>query len=116
MISAKGILELSEAILHLTPFAPAAAVVGAAADLFPDDKPDDRAWKVKKIPEWKKLCRDLMDLPMSDISRRRTLSNRIDHDFFVQYGERAKGRYVEKLHADIVFAVKAELASTIQEA
>ena len=91
-------------------------IVGAVGGLIdPGDEENEQAWMRKQIPIWKKLCAELMDIPMSDHSRRETLVNRVDADWFTHYGQRAKKRLLEKLHADILFAVTAEMAATVPE-
>ncbi len=112
-ISLKSVLELSGAILKLTPAAPIGAAVDLGADLFPDDKPDERAWKVKMIPEWKKLAVGLMEIPMQDEVRGRVLKDKMKADFFTKYGEFPKDRFIDRLSSDVVIAVKAEMAATM---
>lgn len=111
----KKVVELSAAILKLTPLAPVGVAVDLGADLFPDDSPDDRAWKIKKIPEWKKLCAGLMNIPMSDEIRGATLKGRMAADFYAQFGELPRDQDLETWHREIVLVVKAELAATIPE-
>lgn len=96
--------------------AAAGPIVGAFGALFGgDDDNDEHDWKVKQIPGWKRLCAELMGLPMQRDVKRETLINRIDADWFTHYGERAKRRDLEKLHSDIVFAVTAETAAAVPE-
>lgn len=109
----KRVLEFSGAILSLTPLAPVGVALDKGSKLFPDDKPDVRAWKVKMIAEWKKLCRDLMPIPMAHDRKGIVLRGKIWADWFSRFGEAPKQSWVEKLSAEIVMAVKAEMAATI---
>lgn len=93
-----------------------AAVAGGVGTLLGGgDDQKEHEWKVKQIPAWMTLCRELMDIPMANERKRETLINRIDADWFKHYGRRAKRRDLEKLHSDILFAVTAEIASTIPD-
>jgi len=113
----KKVLKLSQMILGLTALAPVGAAVGAAGDLIPDDDDDDdeQAWIVKTIPSWKLLCRGLMDIPMEDSRRGLVLQGRLWSDWFSHYGKPPKHSWIEKLSAEVVMAVKAEMASTISQ-
>lgn len=109
----KKVVELSAAILKLTPAAPIGVAVGLGAELFPDDDPTERAWKVKHIPEWKKLARGLMDIPMTDERRGLTLKGKMSADFFNFYGEIPKEKDIDTWHREIVMVMKAEIAATL---
>lgn len=112
----KNVLKLSQMILNLTPLAPIGAAVGAGAELIPDDDddgPSERAWKVKKIAEWKTLARELMPIPMADERRGEVLRGKMWADWHGHYGEPPKQSWLEKMSAEVVMAVKAEIAATI---
>jgi len=73
-----------------------------------DDK--EQEWKVFMIQEWMLLVKKLMDIPMHNEVRASTLKNKLRSDFFQHYGEMPKDRWIDKLHSDLVIAVKGDLA------
>lgn len=117
-ISVKDILKISGMVMAtgLTGGAAAgiAPIVRAAAGVLPggDDEDDDeeRKWKVGRIQEWMAITRRLMDQPMRNEVRANTLKNKLRSDFFQHYGDAPKDRWVDKLHSDIVMAVKGDMA------
>lgn len=109
----KKVIEFSGAILKLTPLAPVGVAVGMGAELFPEDKPNEKLWKVKMIADWKRLCRDLMDIPMADDRKGVVLRGKMWADWFSAFGEAPKQSWIEKLSAEVVMAVHAEMAATI---
>ena len=87
MPSPKDILKLSGAILGFTPLAPFAAIPSGIAKLLPDDDDEirdrkERNWKVKHIPEWKAMCRALMDIPMAPERKAKALEGKIWSEWF----------------------------------
>lgn len=75
-----------------------------------DDEDKERSWKVKKIPEWKDLAKKLMDIPMNPEVKANTHKNKIRSDWYGHYGEMPKDRWVDRLHADVMMALKGDLA------
>lgn len=116
MAGIKDILKLSGMVMALIPpLIPFSAVVTGAAAVIPegddDDDDEERAWKVSRIEGWTRLVRELMAQPMANEIRARTLKDRVRADYFAHYAEMPKDRYVDKLHSDLVFVVKARAAS-----
>ncbi len=116
-ISVTDILKMSGMIMMAVPpaaaFAPIAggiaAVLEGAGD---DDGPDEVEWKQSRVHSWMELAKDLMGIPMSNEIRSRTLEGKLRSDFFKHFAEMPKDRWVEKLHADIVMAVKGDMAAS----
>ncbi|MCH8984144.1 MAG: hypothetical protein IH943_08635 [Acidobacteria bacterium] len=113
--SARNIAELSAAILGFTPLAPFKPIVSGIAKLLPSDndktrKQKERNWKVKHIPEWKAMCRALMDIPMKPERKAKALEGKIWSEWFEFYGEPPKEHWVEELHRNIYRAVVADMA------
>ena len=118
MAGIKDILKLSSMVMALVPpAAPFAAIVAGAAAVIPegddDDDEEEREWKVSRIAGWTRMVRELMAQPMNNEVRARTLKDRIRADYYARYAEMPKDRYVDKLHSDLVFVVKARAATEL---
>lgn len=117
-VSVKDVLKLAGIITATGLTGGTAAALapgfGLVAGLLGDDDDDEseRTWRVKHIGEWMGVAKRLMDVPMQNEIRARTLKDKIRADFFRHYGEMPKDRWVDKLHSDIVVAVKGEMASS----
>lgn len=116
MPSAKDIAELSATILGFTPLAPFAPIAGGVAKLLPGDDDDTKKkklnnWKVKSIPEWKRKCRALMDIPMKPERKRWALEEVIWRDWWEFFGDEPKDSVVDELHRNVYRAVTADMAT-----
>jgi len=115
MPSPRDILELSAAILGITPLAPFAPIASGVASLLPDDddetrKQKERNWKIEHIPRWKSMCQKLMVIPMKPERKALALKGAIWSEWFEFYGEPPKEHWVEELHGNIYRAVVADAA------
>jgi len=95
-----------------------APVIGFGAKFLPDNKDSDaeKIWKLSHIDAWMELSRRLMDRWMPNALKARTLKNKIRADYFRRYAEMPKTRWVDRLHSDIVLAVKGDMAAEFPDA
>jgi hypothetical protein len=115
MPSPRDIAELGSVILGFTPLAPFKPIADGVIGLLPDDDDDTKknkelAWKIQHIPQWKEMCKKLMDIPMANFRKAEVLKGKIRSDFFLFYGEMPKDRWVDTLHANVYDAVVADLS------
>lgn len=117
MAGLKDILKLSSLIAGVIPGGQLVApIIGGVAAVIPggdddDDDKEEQAWKVSMTAAWKAKIVELMDKDMLPDVKRRVSMDLIRADFFDHYAEMPKERYVDKLHADLVFVVKARIAA-----
>ena len=114
MPNAKDVAELGAAILGVTPLAPFAPIAGIVAKFLPGD--DDATkkqklamWKVQRIPEWKIICRKLMDAPYPKATKGEMLKSAIRGDWFEAFGDPPKERWVEQLHGNVYDATLIDM-------
>jgi len=120
-VSVKDVLKLSggiatAAISGGTVPAIVAGIAGASKLIGEDEQepPEERAWRVGRIQKWMGIVADLMQKPMNNEVKAQLVRNKIASDWFEHYGERAKESWVNKMHEDVVIAVKTNMALGIE--
>ncbi len=115
-ISAKDIAQLGAEILKFTPLAPFSPVASGLAKLLPGKSNGEKQlreidWKIKHIPRWKLMARQLMDIPMEQERKGKLLRGRMAGEWFDAFGAEPKDEWIEELHKSVVKSVKAFMAT-----
>ena len=116
MPNAKDVAALGAAILGIVPggqpFAPLAA---GLAKVLPGGEKDAETqrkakWAAHGIPGWKGYCKAMMTLNFPDQTKAAKLQRAIHADWFNEFGEEPKDRWVRQLAENVYDAVLQEMA------
>ncbi len=116
MPNAKDIAQLSAEILKFTPLAGFSPIASGLAKLLPGKSNDEKqlrevSWKIKHIPRWKLMARQLMDIEMSNEQKGRALKGRMWAEWFDAFGKPPKDEWIEELHKNVYRSVVAHMAT-----
>ena len=116
MPSKRDIVQLGIEIMKFTPLVPFVPLASGLASLLPGKSDGERQlreveWKIKHIPRWKRMCRQLMDISMKNERKAEALKGRMWAEWFDAFRQPPEDDWIEDLHKNVYRSVVAHMAT-----